>query len=41
MKDKIHMVISKDAEKAFDRIQIHLWLKKKPQKKYIDEYTSI
>ena len=27
LKDKNHMIISIDAEKAFDKIQPHLWLK--------------
>ena len=27
LKDKNHMIISIDAEKDFDKINIHLWLK--------------
>ena len=32
LKDKNHMIISIDAEKAFDKCNIHLWLKKKKPK---------
>ena len=33
MKDKNHMIISKDAEKAFDKIQHPFMIKKKTLKK--------
>ena len=39
MKDKSHMIISKDAEKAFNKIQ-HPFMIKTLQKMVIEEPTS-
>ena len=41
LKDKIHMIISTDAEKDFDKIQHPFMIKKKTlQKAGIEEHTS-
>ena len=35
LKDKSYMIISIGAEKAFEKFNIHLWLKKPPETKNI------